>query len=404
MRYWNDDKGVLFWVLALLSNYGIAVRVCVHSNGVNVFDDYGVGIRPIEILHKKSSFIFRGESDANTTSGGVRVMSARPWYKRFPGDFISGTALLTFEQKAAYSFLLDLMYLRGGPVPDQPQEISRIMGVSVRKWKGLRADLLVAGKIYEFEGRLSNERVDRELPKNIAEGDVFVKSGRKGGEKRAESCSRVAREFVESCPKSDDKNAENEGVINENKGLDKKGLESKGAENPSSLDTRVYIDKKNKEKEIELWFSDFWRAYPKTVGKSPAKKALEKALKDTPFKTVMAGLKQAMIVWSDAGTETQFIPNAGTWINQRRWEDFEASEPIEEMEAKRERGRKQAKDFKLRLKVQGLLQVSEKWGGGTQEGFATIADELGVDLSVVNKMADKIRVEKTKAAGMVSHG
>lgn len=90
-------------------------------------------------------------------------MSSRLWYKRFSGDFISSTALLTFEQKGAYSLLLDLMYLRGESIPDQPQEISKIIGVSVRKWKGLRADLIAAGKIYEKEGNLNNDRVSREL-------------------------------------------------------------------------------------------------------------------------------------------------------------------------------------------------------------------------------------------------
>ena len=289
--------------------------------------------------------------------------------------------------------MLDLMYMRGGPVPDQPQEISRIMGVSVRKWKSLRADLLAVGKIYEFEGHLSNERVDRELPERIAEGGPLSENGRKGGKKRAENCSRVARELSESCSKRSDKNAENEGVDNENNNLGEKRLENKGPKHPSILETRDYIDKKNIKKELEILFSEFWLAFPKSVGKSVACKSLAKAIADTEFKIIMDGLKQAKAVWDDAATQTQFIPNASTWLGQRRWEDFEASEPTEEIQARREEILKQAKYQKLRMKVKGILRAVGKWGGGTQDGFTSIAKELDVDLSMVNQMAESLKAE-----------
>ncbi|CAL9915138.1 hypothetical protein LSO9J_80044 [Candidatus Liberibacter solanacearum] len=43
-------------------------------------------------------------------------MNNRPWYKRYPADFISGVLELTLEQKRAYSIIIDLMYDRGGAV------------------------------------------------------------------------------------------------------------------------------------------------------------------------------------------------------------------------------------------------------------------------------------------------
>jgi len=58
----------------------------------------------------------------------------RPWYRRFPDNFIAGTVGLTLEEKGAYSLVLDLMYVRGGPVPDEPRYIAGVCNCSVRKW------------------------------------------------------------------------------------------------------------------------------------------------------------------------------------------------------------------------------------------------------------------------------
>lgn len=35
-------------------------------------------------------------------------MAKRPWYKRYPSDFIAGTIGLSLEEKGAYSVCLDL--------------------------------------------------------------------------------------------------------------------------------------------------------------------------------------------------------------------------------------------------------------------------------------------------------
>ena len=42
-------------------------------------------------------------------------MSARPWYKRYPADFIAGTLQLSLDEKDAYSVVIDLLYDRGAP-------------------------------------------------------------------------------------------------------------------------------------------------------------------------------------------------------------------------------------------------------------------------------------------------
>lgn len=81
-------------------------------------------------------------------------MSARPWYKRYASDFIAGTISLTLEEAGAYSYIIDLLHDRGGPIPDDAQWIARVCGCSTRKWKTIRQRLIQAGKIYENEGAL----------------------------------------------------------------------------------------------------------------------------------------------------------------------------------------------------------------------------------------------------------
>lgn len=111
------------------------------------------------------------------------------WYKRCGGDFIHGTMSLSLEEKGAYSLCLDLIYDRGGPIPDDPRWLSGICGVSMRKWNSLRDSLICAGKLIAEGGFLTNDRATLE----IASADFYrrnqAEAGAKGGRKRAENAA-----------------------------------------------------------------------------------------------------------------------------------------------------------------------------------------------------------------------
>lgn len=83
----------------------------------------------------------------------------RDWYKRNPAKFIGGTVGMRWESKCAYAVVLDLIYDGGGSCPDDAQWISNILGVgmSVRRWNAIRADLLSREKITISDGRIYNE-------------------------------------------------------------------------------------------------------------------------------------------------------------------------------------------------------------------------------------------------------
>ena len=113
------------------------------------------------------------------------------WYKRYPADFIHGTMGLTLEEKGAYSLCLDLIYVRGEPIPDDARWLSGVCGVSVRKWKSLRASLIEAGKLHEIDSCLDNSRAKKENENYAKSARNFAESGAKGGRKRAENAAAL---------------------------------------------------------------------------------------------------------------------------------------------------------------------------------------------------------------------
>lgn len=67
-------------------------------------------------------------------------------------------------------------------------------------------------------------------------------------------------------------------------------------------------------------FDDFWKAYPKKVGKGDAMKAFAKVKAADREKLIPALEKQKKSKqWLTEGG--RFIPNPSTWLNQQRWED-----------------------------------------------------------------------------------
>lgn len=111
----------------------------------------------------------------------------RRWYKRCGADFIHGTMKLTLEEKGAYSLCLDLIYDRGGPIPDDERWLAGICNISTRKWRILRDRLVELGKLSLVDGHLSNTRAEFEIVSAETHARKLSESGAKGGRTRAEN-------------------------------------------------------------------------------------------------------------------------------------------------------------------------------------------------------------------------
>ena len=66
-------------------------------------------------------------------------------------------------------------------------------------------------------------------------------------------------------------------------------------------------------------FEEFWKEYPKKVGKREANRAFKKV--NVPVETLLEAIRQQKrsAMWTKENG--RFIPNPATWLNQGRWED-----------------------------------------------------------------------------------
>lgn len=113
------------------------------------------------------------------------------WHARYHQSALDGMLMLTLEERGAYNTILDLIYARGGPVPDDERFLAGWMGCSVKKWRLIRSTLLVKAKLYECEvcgqPSLMNERAAQEIASAASRRRVAAESGAKGGRKAAET-------------------------------------------------------------------------------------------------------------------------------------------------------------------------------------------------------------------------
>lgn len=98
--------------------------------------------------------------------------------------------MLSLEERGAFQTLLDLMYDRGGPMPDNDGLLARYMGVSIRKWKSLRESLIGLGKIREEGGFLVNDRAISEIENAAKTSRKLSENGAKGGRKKHENAKK----------------------------------------------------------------------------------------------------------------------------------------------------------------------------------------------------------------------
>ncbi|MCO1575005.1 MarR family winged helix-turn-helix transcriptional regulator [Crossiella sp. SN42] len=66
-------------------------------------------------------------------------------------------------------------------------------------------------------------------------------------------------------------------------------------------------------------FDEFWSIYPRKVGKTAARKAWDRALRDATPEAILTGA--ARFAAQRAGQDPKFTPHPATWLNAGRWDD-----------------------------------------------------------------------------------
>lgn len=101
------------------------------------------------------------------------------------------------------------------------------------------------------------------------------------------------------------------------------------------LNTNLNLDTNLKAKQVLLQekdtvdvnvedsvFMEFWKLYPRKVGKGAAEKAWKKAKPSKKLKLeIIAALKNAIASKAWTNENGKYIPNPARWINEKRWGD-----------------------------------------------------------------------------------
>ncbi len=224
-------------------------------------------------------------------------MSTKIWMPLYIADYLADTTRLTTEQHGAYMLLI-MDYWRNGPLPNDDEALANITRLSTAAWKKHRAAML---RFFEESGdQLRHGRIDKEL-KDAAEN----------AEKHAERARKAA---AKRWGKDTSSNATSNATSTPQAVLDKC---------PSPSPSQCYIPNGiETPSAIEVLFDQFWKAYPKKVGKEAARKAFAKVKRPTETLEMITDA----LAWQTKSEQWvrdggQYIPNPATYLNQARWMD-----------------------------------------------------------------------------------
>ena len=112
------------------------------------------------------------------------------WYKRDPHAALEGMSELTMEERGAYNSLIDVLYCRGGTVPDDDVLVARLIYCHWREWRALKKRLIAKGKVHILEGgKITANRVQDCLREAAR---VLVKHSPKGFKALAKNPKNLA--------------------------------------------------------------------------------------------------------------------------------------------------------------------------------------------------------------------
>lgn len=239
-------------------------------------------------------------------------MSGFGWHPREHRAALNGMLTLSLEERGAYNTLLDLIYDRSGPVPDDARWLSGWMGCSLRRWAQLRASLVGKGKIYEITvngiASLMNPRAAIEIENQAKLSRNLSEIGAKGGRKRAENAaaSKENKELAQAPAQAPLKLKTETETVQE--------------EANASLSSP---DDAPRTRQYPEPFELAWKAYPHVKGRSSKPKALG-SWRRLPA-NVRDQLPPAIARYARDGREPKSdcgAPAMQRWLSEERFTDW----------------------------------------------------------------------------------
>lgn len=107
------------------------------------------------------------------------------WMPFYWGDYFRDTGHLTCEEHGAYFRLIGHCWIRGGKLVDDDARLALLLGLSLAKWRKMRATIAEFFQIKD--GFWSHKRIHRELESARKNREKRSKAGKKGADKRWQS-------------------------------------------------------------------------------------------------------------------------------------------------------------------------------------------------------------------------
>lgn len=121
-------------------------------------------------------------------------MSKAPSMPMYWDAYLADTTHLTTEEHGAYLLLLAAMWRRDGSVPDDDKDNARIVGVTVAKWRKIKARLVatIAG-IELVDGVITQEKLQKTWQKTQETIEKNKQNGAKGGRPKSKENNNLAK-------------------------------------------------------------------------------------------------------------------------------------------------------------------------------------------------------------------
>lgn len=225
-------------------------------------------------------------------------MSQAPSMPMYWDAYLADTTHLTTEEHGAYMLLLAAMWRRDGSVPDDDKDNARILGITVGKWRKIKARLQSTIKGFNVSGDTITQEKLQKTWKNTQEKIATNKAnGAKGGR-----------------PKSNKSN----GLGKANGSVSDNPNETIPEPEPHREDTNV--SSKGDFVSKHQGFDEFWEVVPNKIAKKDARTAWAKLSienKRLAYSAVKAGW---LLDWQGRNPASNPLHPA-SFLNGKRWED-----------------------------------------------------------------------------------
>lgn len=234
---------------------------------------------------------------------------------------------LSLEEHGCYMLLLQAAWRRPNcDLPDDDRWFCRWLGIHGNKWNVLKASVLHRFFVQSESGSWYQRRLRKE--RDFVEKSRRNRSemGKKGNAVRWGNNDLGDRQAIAPTPTPTPikKERKKKNIYPSFSASDEP---SPDAENREAGDDQETIDLTTGAPSPGALFAEWWKNYPRKVGRLAAERAYYIALKRATPAVILDGLHRAVATWKAAKTETEYIPHPATWLNGGRWMDQHQPKP-----------------------------------------------------------------------------